>query len=345
MKKLLSILLCVLLLVCSLALSSSAVSYNASMGELRAQFEKGYGPNEDGMSTDYSYYSPVKGENDNNKYPVVIIFPGFGEGSYPGEELTGNDFPLWSSEELQSRFTNGGAYILIMRANENMGITWNETRQLQSAKAAVDDFISKNPNTDRSKIYCLGWSFGGTGSMNFAIKYPNFIAGAIVIAACVSFSAADMKRLENTAVWIFQSKNDGLALASYGNNTWNNLKAATKHPSNIRYTTAEKAPNASTAIGHAMWLFAKWDTDRELDKYTGLKTIDGTGATIELDESSSIIRWLTSKSLNYTENASSCKHDCHKSGITGFFWKIGVFFYKLFNISDKRVCECGISHW
>ena len=39
----------------------------------------------------------------------------------------------------------------------------------------------------------------------------------------------------------------------------------------------------------------------------------------------------------------SCK--CHKGGITGFFWKIGNFFAKLFKIKSKQICACGIYHF
>ena len=39
----------------------------------------------------------------------------------------------------------------------------------------------------------------------------------------------------------------------------------------------------------------------------------------------------------------SCK--CHKGGITGFFWKIGNFFAKLFRIKSKQICSCGKYHF
>ena len=39
----------------------------------------------------------------------------------------------------------------------------------------------------------------------------------------------------------------------------------------------------------------------------------------------------------------SCK--CHKGGISGFFWKIGNFFNRLFRIKSKQLCSCGIYHF
>lgn len=38
-----------------------------------------------------------------------------------------------------------------------------------------------------------------------------------------------------------------------------------------------------------------------------------------------------------------CNHNCHKGGISGFFWKIANFFNKLFG--SKKYCECGYAHY
>jgi hypothetical protein len=38
-----------------------------------------------------------------------------------------------------------------------------------------------------------------------------------------------------------------------------------------------------------------------------------------------------------------CDHNCHKGGISGFFWKIANFFNKLFG--SKKYCECGYAHY
>ncbi len=38
-----------------------------------------------------------------------------------------------------------------------------------------------------------------------------------------------------------------------------------------------------------------------------------------------------------------CDHNCHKGGISGFFWKIANFFNKLFG--TKKYCECGYAHY
>lgn len=47
-----------------------------------------------------------------------------------------------------------------------------------------------------------------------------------------------------------------------------------------------------------------------------------------------------------TESETVCNHMCHsENAFCGFFWKIISFIYKLFGMTDKQICECGISHW
>ena len=38
-----------------------------------------------------------------------------------------------------------------------------------------------------------------------------------------------------------------------------------------------------------------------------------------------------------------CNHDCHKGGITGFFWKITNFFNRIFG--SNKTCSCGVAHY
>ena len=40
-----------------------------------------------------------------------------------------------------------------------------------------------------------------------------------------------------------------------------------------------------------------------------------------------------------------CSCNCHKKGISNFFWKISNFFNKLFKNKNKRFCACGIAHY
>lgn len=43
------------------------------------------------------------------------------------------------------------------------------------------------------------------------------------------------------------------------------------------------------------------------------------------------------------KESNSCSHICHKTGISAFFYKIALFFWKLFKINKE--CSCGIAHY
>ena len=74
------------------------------------------------------------------------------------------------------------------------------------------------------------------------------------------------------------------------------------------------------------------------DRYTG----DKTAALGHIDEDGNQRCDRCSADLS-PEATCTCK--CHKGGIAGFFFKIKVFFWKLFKLTQYRYCECGKAHW
>lgn len=78
----------ILCLICSFAVSAAneALPFDSGIDALKAQFEKGTGPEIEDYSIDYRFYSPV-GENDDTKYPLVIWLHGVSDGEYEGKQL------------------------------------------------------------------------------------------------------------------------------------------------------------------------------------------------------------------------------------------------------------------
>lgn len=341
MKKIISVLLTLILVLSLGTVPAFAIHSNGSIDALRAQFIGGEGPSTTNIVIDYHYYSPVKSENDTAKYPLVLFFPGSSGGPEKGDELLENDFARWSGDDLQAKFPNGGAYIMILRSRQDIGLYWDASVLTAPAKSAVDDFIAKNPNVDTSRVYCVGWSLGGNGARNFAVAYPNLVSAAAIFSARCSISETDAGRLADTSVWIFQCKNDNLAYESYGLASWANMKAATNDLSKVRYSTADTAPAGGSWQNHGMWFPAARDM-RDTENYLqGFVTVDGNG--VEYDKHASLIEFFLASERTY--ETSQCSHACHKAGLASMFWKIVVIFYKLLGINSKRVCECGVSHW
>ncbi|MCM1364422.1 MAG: alpha/beta hydrolase-fold protein [Faecalibacterium sp.] len=356
-KKAIAIVICIVMIFSLYApatfAANSGVSINAGVDALRAQFSSGKGPKKGNYTIDYSYYSPVKNKNDNQKYPLVVFLPGWGESHRPGEELTDNIACNWSSKEYQARFANaGGAYILIARAREDVTLSWNASALTSPLKAALDDFIKNKSNIDTDRIYVLGWSYGAVGAINQAVSYPNFYAAAVFFAPPAEISSSDAKKLKKMSVWLDVCKNDSFASYNlYSEPSWKNLKNNTADLSKIRLTVYDNAPATGGVLyNHNTWLDAFYDMHSSDSRYKGRTTSDGNGNKIDVSKSG-MISWLSEQSLKKansanTSNSDGCPCLCHSSNsVTRLFWKLQVFFWRIFGISNERPCECGILHW
>lgn len=342
--KIISLILSLILLMSAVMISASAVSINSGSAALEAQFSRDAGPNVDGYNIDYSYFSPVRSASDTTKYPLMIFMAGWTEGEYPGKELTSNCLSTWSSSELQARFSESkGAYILFARAPEEKGLCWDSPLLTKPLKAAIDDFTAKHPNVDKSRIYVTGWCLGATGALRLVSTYSNYFAGLLFMSAVTTISAEQAAKLSDTAVWIFHCKKDTFApIGLYADPSWSNMKKAANDPSKIRFTTFETAPDCGTLLpNHNTWNMIAYDMANTDSRYSGMKTVDGTGSIVPASEG--LISWLSSQK---NESNPDCSCECHNSGLFAkFFWSIKVIIYKLFSINDKKICACSVSHW
>lgn len=133
MKKLITVFLSVLMLmsICTVASFAEdeavALPLSAGLEALQEQFEYGEGPETNGYTIDYRYYSPVKAD-DTTKYSLVIWLHGMSEGTPEGKQIRQNNIAYWTSQEFQSRFTGTeGAFIMAPRSLEERLIFWDDT--------------------------------------------------------------------------------------------------------------------------------------------------------------------------------------------------------------------------
>lgn len=343
MKKFVSLLLCIVLLSMLAVVPCLAVGVNLFEGKqaLIDQWEKG-----SGYGLDYRSYSPKISQDDDTKYPLVVLLHGKYSGSNEGEQLTETDFFNWSSVEFQSRFSDaGGAYILMPRTPGGDGNTWANTSFHSKLKSLINDFISKNSaNIDTSRIYLGGWSMGGAGAISFASTYKNFFAALIVMAPFDSVTQTQVEALRNTPTWLITCTQDTTASHPlFAKPFWNSLRDTTDIPSYCRLTTFSKY-NYYDA-GHHYVHFAVASDLLGQPSDCGMKTVDAKGRSISTNEAESIITWLSAQRLGMAEEENVCRCECHSlKGFTKFIWSIKRFFYMLFSPS-KKVCQCGIAHW
>lgn len=343
MKKLMSLLLCLLIILPFAAMDTSAVGVSISQGKdaLVSQWQKG-----DAHGLDYRAYSPVADANDNTKYPLVVMLHGKYSGSKEGEQITGSDFYKWSGSEYQARFKNaGGAFILAPRTPGGDANTWANTSFHGDLMSLVKDYVSANSkNIDTSRIYLLGWSMGAAGTISVAANNSDFFAALVIIAPFDSVTASQVNALKNTPIWLVTCTKDTTAShVTFAKPFWNSVKDTTNIPSYCRITTFSKYNYYDT--GHHYVHIAVANDLLGQPSDCGMKTETAKGDRITTNENESIINWLSSQVLGAAKENDVCHCNCHASkGWTKFWWAITNFFNMIFSPS-KKICSCGASHW
>ena len=343
MKKVISFILCSLLLIQTTVLTFSAIDVSISEGKdaLVAQWENG-----DSHGFDYRAYSPVKDSEDTTKYPLVVMLHGKYSGTNEGEQLTSSDFYNWSSSEYQARFKDsGGAFILMPRTPGGDAATWANTSYHSDLMSLIRDYISSHSdNIDTSRIYLLGWSMGGAGAISVASSNQNFFAALVIIAPFDSVTTAQVQSLKHTPIWLVTCTKDTTAsYVTFAKPFWNSVKDITEIPSYCRITTFNKYNYYD--VGHHNVHYAVASDLLNQPSDCGMKTETAKGESISTNENESIITWLSSQILGQAQEDNVCHCNCHASkGWTKFWWAITNFFNMIFSPS-KKICACGASHW
>jgi len=284
------------------AVTSSALSLEEGVAELRKLWSRANGPEKNGIDIDYSYYSPVEnGASADRKYPMVIIMAGALEGLQEGFELEANNMPKWTAEEYQSRFENDHAFLFIARAPEESRLYWDSSAITPSLKAAVDDFCVTHENVDTDKIYIVGWCLGGNGAINLATSYPNDFAATIIMCPNRAITPNEADALKNMPVWFMGSKTDSyVSYACNILNSFNRLRKVSNRKTDVRLTSYSSAPDVTLLdwipfiFNHDVWDNVADDLHTTEYEYPDMKTVDGNKKEID---NPFAIGWLDSFSL------------------------------------------------
>lgn len=236
----------------------------------------------------YVYYSPVKDEDDTTKYPLFIYMPGIGESSSLEKALYGGIGNL-TAEKYQNNVAGvKGAYIMQMVGSNFKSASANH--------AAIKKFVDSNPNVDETRIYVSGWCMGVPFAVNLVTAHPDYYAGLCIYSPFALIYPGRLSSLKNTRIWIFGSKTDLLCIYPLTFLAYTAAVSAAKDNSNVRLTTCATAPNKGPGISHFTWKLVYGDCDEgSRSGLRGLKTINGTGAEVEL---TSILGWMSEWTTN-----------------------------------------------
>lgn len=300
MKKITAALICFLLVLSSVTVSSFAVSEYEGIDALREQFQSGE------SVLDYVYYSPVK-DKDDTKYPLVVWLHGNSSGDYPGHQLDNCNIALWSSNEYQSRFVDaGGGFLLLPRYPTSLvTVAWEGSTN--NLKKTIDAFIKEHiDNIDVNRIYIGGYSMGGKMTLRMAMTYPSFFAAAFPLSPVYAPTKSDLNNLIDVPLWFFWCKNDDYASLNdiTVRTNWQYLMSISNCRENCRLSVFDTIYNSDysvkTADGkkdiHNTWDAACHDlfmNDGQPQKDMQVK--DGNNNTVKLTYPRGLIYWLSSQ--------------------------------------------------
>ncbi len=308
MKKFLSITLSFVMIFCALSLPAFACTvddtYDDILPELQEQFIYGEGPETDGYTIDYRYFSPVE-YDDTTKYPLVIWLHGMGDGAEESLQVTKSDIAFWTSEDFQNHFKgSNGAFIFAPRSLEEQSLHWPDTL-IYPLRATIDDFIAKNKdNIDLTRIYIGGYSMGGKMTLKMAVAYPELFAAIFPVCPAWTPSIEALNLISDIPVWMTSGKLDPLVNYFFSvKGLWKNIVATHNSPADCRFSslTFVKYPSGNpTSSSHHSWFAVNHDMfSSDNGKYPYMKTVDGLGNKVTLTYPDGMISWLSSFTSEY----------------------------------------------
>ena len=332
MKKIFSVFLACLLLALPLCVTAYALPLSDGNAKLNRQFLNGqYG------DYDYAYFSPVKGEDDAVKYPLMVWLHGRNSGGYPRAQLERYEFSNWASDEYQSRFENaGGCFLLCPRASVGDKNEWDSGKK-GDLKAIIDDFISQNAgHVDTSRIYIAGYSTGGTMVWNMLTSYPDFFAAGLPLAAIGQPTSSGLRKLADTSVWVFTSDNDPYIINETDDvrPNFDYLSGISNRPDGLRMTSfteaffadgTKKMDGGTLAddAEHYIWESVTYDMFMEdgVTPYKCATTIDADGNVLTFTPGQALITWLSRQTNEKADG-----------GRTSLLTRLSLFFKRLMQL-------------
>ncbi|OCB00699.1 prolyl oligopeptidase family serine peptidase [Clostridium beijerinckii] len=257
----------------------------------------------DNVTLKYASYTP---ENNYSKKPLIIWLHGIGEGGTDGLlPISGNKAVNFASKDIQTYFNS--AYILAPQAPTFWmdGFTDfgdGSSKYEKALMSLIEDYISKNINIDKNRIYIGGDSNGGYMTMLMIRDYADYFAAAFPTCEALKdtlITDKDIEAFKKVPIWFTAAKTDTtVPPADYVVPTYDRLVKA--GDTNIHFsffdnvidTTGlyKKADNTPYEYnGHWSWIYVynnqcssiingkvttlmEWLSDQQLNKETKSQT-------------------------------------------------------------------------
>ena len=157
------------------------------------------------------------------KRPLIIWLHGGGEGGSDSSiPLIANRAANYAAPEIQSYFD--GAYVLVPQSptfwmdNGKRQYTFGEVndRYNESLMALIEDYVNKNPNIDKDRIYVGGCSNGGYMTLKLLMLRPDYFAAGFPSALAYhgkNLTDKDVQKIKDIPIWFIHSADDPVTKA------------------------------------------------------------------------------------------------------------------------------------
>lgn len=169
-----------------LAIMSTVPSY-AQNGQLAAMHNTVPG------SYNFWLYAPREYISEHHRVPVIIFLH--------GASLCGNNLQKVRRYGLLEAIEKGRYYPAMVIAPQNPGGAWKPSKI-----AKILDWVEANYEVDTTRVYVIGMSLGGYGTLDFTGTYPERVAAAM--ALCGGSTLKDYTKLGEVPLWIMHGTAD-----------------------------------------------------------------------------------------------------------------------------------------
>lgn len=256
--------LVILLLVAATACLAAAARITPYRGQVR-----------DG----YNFWLSTPDGDTARRKPLVIFLHG---ASLCGTDL--NRVMRYGTMAAVKKGLNLDAYVL---APQNPGGSWKPSKIMADV-----DWVESHYPIDRDRVYVLGMSLGGYGTIDLTAAYPQRIAAAM--AFCGGGTSSEIENLNEVPLWIVHGTADRAVSVSQSDKVVSRMRAADASTPRLHYDRVAGMDHGQPARLFYMpstyrWLFSHSlsDENRPLaDKFSiDNKTLRGAYRAMQTDPS------------------------------------------------------------
>lgn len=193
--------------------------------------------------------------NKSNAKPLVVFLH--------GRSLCGTDLNRVMKYGTMAAIKRGLELDAYAIAPQNPGGAWNPDKIIK-----LVDWVAERYPIDTDRVYVLGMSLGGYGTIDFTAAYPNRVAAAI--AMCGGGSRRDLSGLNQVPLWILHGTADAAVSVNESRKVKNKMEAAGSTPL-LRYEEWPGVDHGTYArmFYHPLtyeWLFKHNLQDRQINR-------------------------------------------------------------------------------